>query len=444
MPTTGPGSDGDARDARPAAPEEAGNDRRPGATVTEGARRDGDAGATASWAGGGDGVPAEVERARNASPRDTRAGYGIFLAAGGAIELADLNARLVAAGYGPVAPRTYRHYGNLLRAGYDRYISINRFDVARAAKPYENSSASSRYSYRASDLGVSVLFDRSGHLVEAFGRATEIGDAGCLVTFADAETIDGLGRLRPPPGSPVTARFLETGRVTNGRVVEVDLLSRPAVVELEFTRLVSIVDTGAGEALPLVDRAFLLRGRDDVDQTLELVNRRLYNFMELLEGVRALANRAGATQPDPVYAPPPVLTRLTVASPAVLAVRTAEVVGRLLPYGPAAAVLGAAWRIPALRQEWYETRSAEDSQLTLLDIEARRIELDNGEHEAALAQGVLRAVRESFPLSSLAEDEIVRLIDEHVLRPLRALGRDGVTEVVDATDELHVEAAAGR
>ena len=68
----------------------------------------------------------------NATPRDTRAGFDIYQSADGAISLDDLNARLARAGYGPVARRTLTHYRHLVEAGYNRYIAINRFDVARA------------------------------------------------------------------------------------------------------------------------------------------------------------------------------------------------------------------------------------------------------------------------------------------------------------------------
>lgn len=52
----------------------------------------------------------------NATPRDTRAGFDIYRAAGGDLSLDELNAQLYEAGYGPVSNRTLDHYRNLTRA----------------------------------------------------------------------------------------------------------------------------------------------------------------------------------------------------------------------------------------------------------------------------------------------------------------------------------------
>ena len=84
----------------------------------------------------------------NATTRDARAGFAIYVQSSGGITLDAINARLEASGYGAIAQRTLTHYRNLVKAGFDRYISINRFDVARASRAYENMSTLSRYRYR--------------------------------------------------------------------------------------------------------------------------------------------------------------------------------------------------------------------------------------------------------------------------------------------------------
>ncbi len=70
----------------------------------------------------------------NATYRDCRAGFDVFRRYGGSIARDDLNVELVEAGYGVVSDRTFGHYRKLLRSGFDRYISINRFDIVVPAR----------------------------------------------------------------------------------------------------------------------------------------------------------------------------------------------------------------------------------------------------------------------------------------------------------------------
>lgn len=371
----------------------------------------------------------------NASPRDTRAGFDLYRSAGGTITLEDLNQKLSDAGYGPVAKRTLDHYRKLVEAGYTRYISINRFDVARAAAPFENASAKGRYDYRGANLGVNVVFAKSSRLFEASGRATEIGEVGAIIEFAESEVVDGLGQMKPQAGDMVTIRYLEAGRSTSGRVIEVDLKNEPALVEVEYARLLSIADIGVGNELPVADTHFVLSGPEDQVQTLDLVGRRLYLFFELVEGVRALSNSASARQPEPAYAPPPVLKRLSVASPADLLVELVPQVTSILPLGLIAIVLRMAWDFPAKRKEWLEgTGLAKQNALTDLEIQMKELELQTKQQEAALRSEMIERVRAAFPTSDLAEEEAAQAIDDFVLPPLRALGRSGVVSL-EAPDD---------
>ena len=74
----------------------------------------------------------------NATTRDARAGFAMYLQSSEGITLDVINARLEASGYGAIAQRTLTHYRKLVSAGFNRYISINRFDVARASsRAYE-------------------------------------------------------------------------------------------------------------------------------------------------------------------------------------------------------------------------------------------------------------------------------------------------------------------
>lgn len=370
----------------------------------------------------------------NATPRDTRAGFDLFRSAGGDISLDDLNAQLFEAGYGPVAARTLRHYRNLLDAGFNRYVSINRFDVARASAPFENASGNGRYEFVEADLGVRVIFAKANKLLETSGRAVEIGEVGAMLRFDEPEVIGGLRKLKPQPGDMVTLRYLEAGRTVGGRVVEADVKSEPASIEIEYARLISIAAVGIGEPLPVAEAHFVLSGPTDDVQTLDMASRRLYHFFELVEGVRALSNEAGAKQAQPVYAQPAVLTSLSVASPADLVIAVAEQVQALFPWGLAAGVLKAVASLPEKRKSWYEG-TGQKKQNTLLDLEVRQKQLEVDlkeldrvrlEEESALRGEILERLRSSFPDSTIDDAEASTTIDEHILPSLRALGRIGI------------------
>jgi hypothetical protein len=371
----------------------------------------------------------------NATPRDTRAGFDIYRSAGGAISLEDLNAKLYQAGYGPVAKRSLDHYRKLVEAGYTRYISINRFDVARAATPFASASANGRYDFRDADLGVNVIFAKSSRLFEASGRATEIGEVGAIIQFSEPEVVEGLGQMKPQAGDMVTVRYLEAGRSAGGRVIEVDLKTDPVLVEIEYARLLSIADVGVGQQLDVGDVRFVLSGPEDQIQTLDLVGRRLFLFFEVVEGVRALSNAASARQPDPAYAPPPVLKRLAVASPADLLVELVPQMVSLMPWALLAVVLRKAWEIPAKRKEWLEgTGQGLQNDLTSLEIQMKELELQTKQEEATLRSEMIERVRAAFPASEITDDEAGHSIDDFILPPLRSLGRSGVVSL-EAPDE---------
>lgn len=363
----------------------------------------------------------------NATQRDTRAGFDIYRSTGAAISLEELNDRLIQAGYGPVSKRSIDHYRSLVDAGYNRYVSINRFDVARASAPYENASAMGRYDYRPVDLGVNVIFAKGSRLLEASGRANEVGEVGAMLRFSEPEVIEGLKKLKPQPGNMVTIRYLEAGRSVGGRVIDADLKNDPVTVEIEYARLISIADVGIGNPLPVSDARYALRGPEDRLQTLDLVNRRLYHFFELVEGVRALVNEAGSMQEDPVYAEPPVLRSLSVASPALLVIDVAPILVGLLPVGLVGVVLKAAGALPGQRKEWHEgTGKKLDNQLKGIELEMKQLELDARREEGALRTEIIARMRTELPGTRLSDDDATRVINENVLPPLRALGEMGI------------------
>ena len=377
----------------------------------------------------------------NASSRDTRAGFDIYRSAGGAISLDELNEQLVEAGYGPVAQRSLTHYRHLMDAGYTRYISINRFDVARASVAYENASAMGRYRYREANVGVRILFAKSNRLFEAFGSATEVGDVGAVIEFDDEVVVEGLKALKPRAGDMVTLRYLEVGRSVGGRVIDTDLRSSPAHVEVEYARLTSIAEIAGGTPLPTAAVRFRVVGQADEAQTLDLVGRRLYHFFELLEGARSLANAAGGHLDQPVYAPPPVLDELRIASPAELLVQLVPELVDLVPWAIVAGILRMAWQIPEKRKTWHEgTGQAKQNELVDLERELKQLEVEKQQQEAQARSEMIDRLRRAFPTADLTDSEIERSFDEHVLPHLQALGRAGVGEIEVGDDVTGADA----
>jgi len=362
----------------------------------------------------------------NAKPRDTRAGWDIFRRAGGQITVDELNARLVNAGYGPIKPRTFRHYQNLMDAGYERYVPINRFDVARAAEPYDATFASSRYAYRDVDTGVEVIFAKSSKMFEAAGRATEVGDSGAIIRFTDPDVIGGLRKLNPQPGSWMSVRFLEAGESVSGRLVESDVASEPVLVEIEYDRLISLSDVGPGQALGTNESVFTLRlAESDEGDTIDVVGRRIYYFFELLEGVRSLVNAAGESQEGgATYAAPPILKRLEISSPPVVHVELAEPVIAICSVAGLNLVIKAYKTFIDQRKNWHEgTKAKFEAKQAKDDYETRKRAEEEGR---ASIQGELR---DQMPDSQIAGDDVGRIIEDHIFPPLEGLARTGIEEL---------------
>jgi hypothetical protein len=377
-------------------------------------------------------IPLELSetRSKNATQRDTRAGFDLFRSTGGAVSVDDLNGRLLRGGYAPVSLRTYNHYRKLVQAGYTRYVSINRLDVARASAPYDNASGNGRYSYRAADLAVSVLFAKPSKVLEAAARAVEIGDVGALLSFDDPVALAGLRSVKPQPGGQVAVRYLDVGRTVDGRIVEADVQAATATVEIEFTRLVSIADLGAADALPMVETRLTLHGPPgDAGGTVDELNRRLYHLLELLEGFRALANRAGDTAPGAVYAAPPLLSGLVTASPPDLVIGLAGEVTALVPTDRATGVLAASGQVADVARAWRDGGGDPERSLGDLQVAQRRLALDLHQREAELTSSVLERIGRILPASALPPADAALLVNAHVLPPLRALGGLGVTAV---------------
>jgi len=163
----------------------------------------------------------------NASPADVRAGWNIFRK-DPELSLEEINARLQAQGRKPIANRSLQHYRSLLRNGFDRYVPINRFDVARAAKPFEGLSALPRYFYYGVTVSVWFRYTRDGKQHEVAATAERVGEVGAVLVLDGTSDIDTLRRSHPSLDSRVSLRFdAPVSEMATARLLRWNLMKTP-------------------------------------------------------------------------------------------------------------------------------------------------------------------------------------------------------------------------
>lgn len=360
----------------------------------------------------------------NATPRDARAGFAIYLQRNGAVDLKAINARLEESGYGRIAQRTLTHYRNLVKAGFNRYISINRFYVARASRPYENMSTLSRYRYRRVDQQVNVMFSRSENILEVQGRMVESGDVGAIIAFAKEDVLDELRQYKPRPGVDLSLYSANPLDTVSATVVDCDLTGSPALLEIEYTTLVSLAEIEDSTALQNVLVEFALVSDDTDPVAIDVIGRRLHSFFDLLEGIRALLNEAGRYSDEFTYAAPPVVHEIRMASPTVLLLQVPPELVSLVSWPLLIALL------PSLRKTWHKgTREKREAQLAdakrhiaELDLEAKRKETD-------LYSEIVDNVRAQLPNSTISDAMLEQIWASYIRPAYRALSRSDVQEI---------------
>lgn len=231
----------------------------------------------------------------------------------------------------------------------------------------------------------------------------------------------------------VSLRFLESGVTVEGRIVEVDLESSPALLEVDFAEVTSLYEVAGRSPIPKVVSSITLRTADEELIPLDLASRRLFNFFDLVEGLRSIVNRSIESRPASNYAEPPVLVRLQVASPALIDLLSAPEVADLLKIvGPALA--GYALKVfPQARKTWYEG-TGQQLENELKRQKAEEGSIANQEKRLAMELRVAIAVRLGLSLPEGADD-LSRAIDDHVLPALARLAEQGVSDVEVSTQE---------
>ena len=379
----------------------------------------------------------------NATTRDARAGFAIYRQDSDGISLDQVNARLKKSGFGPIAQRTLAHYRNLVRAGFNRYISINRFDVARSSRAYENLSSLGRYRYHRTYRSVDVLFAKNARILETRGHIVEVGDVGAILEFVDDEIVESLHAFRPRAGDSVSLRRTGTEIAIDGSVMDIDFKRVPILVEIEYDRLISLDEFIAGILLATHPTWIRISADDNGSPTLDMVGRRLHYFFDLLEGLRAVLNEAGRQCDREVYAAPPIIQELRLASPALLLLQLPPELVLLMPW----TLLSGLYLLPKtveMRKSWHEGTNLKklgsliDKAGATLDAEVRLQELEvrSKEREESLRDEVIDRVRSQFRESTISERHLREIIDAYVLTPFRTIETSDIREinVVDDSD----------
>ena len=371
----------------------------------------------------------------NATSRDARAGFEIFRAHGRTISLAHLNFLLTVDGYRQVARRTFTHYQNLMNTGYNRYIPINRFEVGRASRQYVNESTRVRYGYLDANADIGIVFLHSSGMYEIRGTASRVGDTGAVVEFHRADFKPDRHILAARPRDlTVEIHFLDFHHVVNGRVVDILFFSDRAVVEIDYSRLSSIAPLVAAEELETDTIQFTLIGDEDDRRTIDDVNRQISYFFELLESVRALVNRSRGFGFQS-YAPPPILNKLSIASPVGIEVVISPVLVGIIPWALLSVYLA---RNYVRDRVTYYDGSLKRNENTKFKEDARIRELERQERleEIEFQREVRSRVLSALDNPELLDDAIDRAIEREISPPARALGQSGIHQIDVATTEV--------
>lgn len=377
----------------------------------------------------------------NARTRDTRAGFEIYRSAGTHLSLAELNRELVRLGFRPISERTHSHYKKLIRAGSNRYIPINRFDVARASRAHRNLSSLARYGYRETDLVVNTQLAKDQFQVDIAGRVYSSGDVGATVYFVGAEA-QLLHSLHPNIGDITVMTFVHTSISVINTILDVDRQKSRIILEVEYNSLVSLAEVVGDESLsPSLTQFILLTDIDRIN-TIDIVGQRIHNFFDLIEGIRALLNEAGQFSEDNYYVAPPVLTKLTSASPTTLVIQIpsefVEMVHLFLSYWPLYLTsTGALLYLSAkARKVFHEGTSVKlDNQFRDgLDKSKghpnQRNTIPTRQQVDDMSNEIIGRIRLALPGTELSDEKLRALVENDILPPLRQLRDAGVTDIL--------------
>lgn len=372
----------------------------------------------------------------NISPGEARLGWEIFLGSNGRLGKSDLEAQASQLGVGAISDRMYRHYRSLFKEGYDHYIPINRFDVLRAAEPFGNESANSRYKY--SDLSVPVRVMAVRDKPYTFlAVSTRVSDAGIALQVVDPIVGESLvkGKASLRVGELLRIDFLRGSRPS----VDGQLLDRAErhpteeswLLDVEFTQLRSVVEFVRGRPMPSDDLAVRLVAADGGPVAADVLGKRFFHLLDAIENARSLVNDVADRETVRFFerATPARIERVHMDSPL-------EVV-LVLPVG-VGLVFGVVWALVRGGPKAYQR--IQDGRLSGA--------LTKKEHALAKSIEIDNSAKEDRNKTSALVHEIIRseLVERGAsLRPIADPSRlfaASLDQLVENTDSLSREAVS--
>ena len=214
--------------------------------------------------------------------RPAAIGWGLFRESGFTLTRNEVNAQLTDMGLKAIQKRTYDHYGRLVRHGFQRYITINQFDVHQLRNPVWSSALRRRYRLRPSEVEATLrLLDPDGdgdRTVTA--HVSAVSDA--LILIKDTELT---------PDDENSHGVLVMGEGGELLSVVVDLVTGGGTgAELTVLGHVDVSEANDLEELP-ERRMTLTIDRADASSLAETA-RTVYQAFQLIESVRILCDAA--------------------------------------------------------------------------------------------------------------------------------------------------------
>lgn len=367
----------------------------------------------------------------NITPGEARVGYEVFRSTDGQLSQNELQREVDQLGI-RVSDRMFQHYRNLLNAGYDGYVSINRFDIIEGDQRLRYESAIGRYKF--SEIGraarVTVLRDDPFTFL---ALATRVSDAGFVLQLEDSASSQSIakGRMALRPRDLVRVDLLEGVQSS----VEARVVDKPDfnpatevwLVDLEFTRLRSVVEFTSGEELAPESVPIRLLAADQDSVPADVLARRISLVLDALEGARTLFNDVAETQAHAYLrrASPARVSNLSMASPIEIVL--------VVPIGVASILASAA----LLANRFGVTfKTVQDGRLSGANARQRRaaarsIELDN-ELKVVLVQRRIREILEGDGAELDGGEEPTRSFRhafDRLTRTIDALGEESVTSL---------------
>jgi hypothetical protein len=374
----------------------------------------------------------------NATSAEVRAAWAIFRDKP-YLTRDQLNARLARSGVRETTLRMFGHFQNLIDAGFDRYIAINRFDVARASRPFENATTNPRYLFYDVEVPVTMIVTRATGVFEATGTAQRVGEVGAILSFSGVADLKGLKRSRVATNDFVQLRFETSDRLIVARVAEKESDDDLLLIEVEYSRLQAISEFTEVSELPEEHRRLLIKGDEPSDRAADLIGRRLYYTLEALEACRALANEAlrpttTAHDESIEMVAPPRIEQLRLINPLVIDIQAAGALG---------VILSAAWLVVAQGSKAYErvvnvrsTKKVDEARVRRTDAGTASIQVNTDAKRLVLGvvqQELGRPTTDPSERSMQLVNELFRFLERLQRQEVREL------EVESPTSEEKIE-----